>query len=134
MSISNKVKIIDDVITREVEFADEPTDDIQDAWFDIKEALGMYHGYYLGNKEDTDPPAAESVATSRKCVPIANIKQILAEQTVSTALLGPHREELRKMLEDSMRDHSKQEDTDSPAAEENCAFDWTRRGCVDCDD
>jgi hypothetical protein len=48
MAISDQVKIIDDVITREVEFADEPTDDIQNAWMDIKmfiivqEALRKY--------------------------------------------------------------------------------------------
>lgn len=100
-----------------------------------KIAINVYDDTW---EEDTDSTAAESVATSRKCVPISNIKQILAEQTVCTALLGPHREELREMLEDSMRDHSKQEDTDSPAAqqvwEEKCAFDWTRKGCIDCDD
>ena len=80
-----------------------------------KIAINVYDDTW---EEDTDSTAAESVATSRKCVPIANIKQILAEQTVSTALLGPHGEELREMLEDSMRDHSKQEDTNTPAAEQ----------------
>ena len=36
MSITDKVKLIDDLVTREVEWADEPTDDIQDAWIDLK--------------------------------------------------------------------------------------------------
>lgn len=36
MSIADKVKLIDDLVTREVEWADGPTDDIQDAWVDLK--------------------------------------------------------------------------------------------------
>ena len=43
MSIADKVKIIDDVITREVEWADEPTDDIQDAWVDIKYIIDKFY-------------------------------------------------------------------------------------------
>ena len=39
MSIADKVKLIDDVITREIEWADEPTDDIQDAWIDLKDLI-----------------------------------------------------------------------------------------------
>tara|TARA_R100000322_G_scaffold135662_1_gene91533 strand:+ start:863 stop:997 length:135 start_codon:yes stop_codon:yes gene_type:complete len=35
-SVSDAIKIIDDVITREIEWADEPTDDIQKAWHIIK--------------------------------------------------------------------------------------------------
>tara|TARA_R100000995_G_scaffold76428_1_gene46031 strand:+ start:785 stop:919 length:135 start_codon:yes stop_codon:yes gene_type:complete len=35
-SVSDAIKIIDDVITREIEWADESTDDIQKAWHIIK--------------------------------------------------------------------------------------------------
>tara|TARA_R100000388_G_C7121566_1_gene101206 strand:+ start:193 stop:363 length:171 start_codon:yes stop_codon:yes gene_type:complete len=38
-TLADKIKIIDDVITREVEWADEPTDDIQNAWLDIKDIV-----------------------------------------------------------------------------------------------
>ena len=38
-TLSDKVYIIDDVITREVEWSDESTDDIQNAWVDIKNIL-----------------------------------------------------------------------------------------------
>ena len=40
---AENIKIIDDVITNFVEWADEPTDDIQNAWVDIQESLRMYH-------------------------------------------------------------------------------------------
>lgn len=43
LSIADKVKIIDDVITREVNWADEPTDDIQDAWVDIKYIINKFY-------------------------------------------------------------------------------------------
>ena len=43
MSIADKVKIIDDVITREVNWADEPTDDIQDAWVDIRHIINKFY-------------------------------------------------------------------------------------------
>ena len=36
-------EIIDDVITREVEWADEPTDDIQNAWVDIKDLVNKFY-------------------------------------------------------------------------------------------
>jgi len=42
MSIADKIKIIDDVITREVNWADEPTDDIQDAWVDIQYIIDKF--------------------------------------------------------------------------------------------
>ena len=35
----DKINIIDDVITREIEWADHSTDDIQNAWLDIKKIL-----------------------------------------------------------------------------------------------
>lgn len=38
-SIADAVNIIDDVITREIEWADEPTDDIQKAWNIIRNRL-----------------------------------------------------------------------------------------------
>ena len=38
-SIADAVNIIDDVITREIEWADEPTDDIQKAWNIIQNRL-----------------------------------------------------------------------------------------------
>ena len=43
LSNAENIKIIDDVITNFVECADEPTDDIQNAWVDIQESLRMYH-------------------------------------------------------------------------------------------
>ena len=43
MSIADKIKIIDDVITREVNWADEPTDDIQDAWVYIKYIIDKFY-------------------------------------------------------------------------------------------
>ena len=43
LSNAENIKIIDDVITNFVEWADEPTDDIQNAWVDIQESLRMYH-------------------------------------------------------------------------------------------
>ena len=43
MSIADKVKIIDDVITREVNWADAPTDDIQDAWDDIRHIINKFY-------------------------------------------------------------------------------------------
>ena len=38
-SIADAVNVIDDVITREIEWADEPTDDIQKAWNIIRNRL-----------------------------------------------------------------------------------------------
>ena len=35
-NIADAVRIIDDVVTKEIEWADEPTDDIQKAWNIIK--------------------------------------------------------------------------------------------------
>ena len=35
-SVADAIAIIDDVITREIEWADEPTDDIQKAWHIVK--------------------------------------------------------------------------------------------------
>ena len=43
LSNAENIKIIDDVITNFVEWADEPTDDIWNAWVDIQESLRMYH-------------------------------------------------------------------------------------------
>ena len=43
MSIADKIKIIDDVITREVNWADEPTDEIQDAWVDIQYIIDKFY-------------------------------------------------------------------------------------------
>ena len=43
MSIADKIKIIDDVITREVNWADEPTDDIQDALVDIRHIINKFY-------------------------------------------------------------------------------------------
>ena len=42
-TLADKIKIIDDVITREVEWADEPTDDIQNAWVDIKDLVNKFY-------------------------------------------------------------------------------------------
>jgi len=40
MSIADKVKLIDDVITKEVELSEiGTTDDIQDAWIDLKDLI-----------------------------------------------------------------------------------------------
>ena len=41
-TLADKIKIINDVITREVEWADEPTDDIQNAWVDIKGIVNKF--------------------------------------------------------------------------------------------
>tara|TARA_B100001250_G_scaffold139997_1_gene119911 strand:+ start:93 stop:260 length:168 start_codon:yes stop_codon:yes gene_type:complete len=38
-TLADKVYIIDDVITREVEWSDDSTEDIQNAWVDIKNIL-----------------------------------------------------------------------------------------------
>ena len=38
-NLLDKINIIDDVITREIEWADHSTDDIQNAWLDIKKIL-----------------------------------------------------------------------------------------------
>jgi len=38
-TLADKIQIIDDVITREVDWADEPTDDIENAWLDIKDIV-----------------------------------------------------------------------------------------------
>lgn len=35
-NVEDAVKIIDEVITREIEWSDEPTDDIQRAWHIVK--------------------------------------------------------------------------------------------------
>ena len=35
--MTDAIEIINDVITREVEWADDPTDDIQQAWSRVKE-------------------------------------------------------------------------------------------------
>ncbi len=57
---AENIKIIDDVITNFVEWADESTDDIQNAWVDIQESLKIYHdnaiklkslGIYFNSKE-----------------------------------------------------------------------------------
>lgn len=57
---ADNIKIIDDVVKNFVEWADEPTDDIQDAWVDIQESLRIYHdnaiklkslGIYFNTKE-----------------------------------------------------------------------------------
>ena len=38
-SIADAINVIDDVITREIEWADGPTDDIQKAWNIIRNRL-----------------------------------------------------------------------------------------------
>ena len=43
LSNAENIKIIDDVITNFVEWADEPTDDIRNAWVDIQKSLTIYH-------------------------------------------------------------------------------------------
>ena len=48
MSIADKVKLIDDCISREVEWADESTDDIQDAWIDLKQVIKNQHTISIG--------------------------------------------------------------------------------------
>ena len=57
---AENIKIIDDVITNFVEWADESTDDIPNAWVDIQESLKIYHdnaiklkslGIYFNSKE-----------------------------------------------------------------------------------
>ena len=44
MSKKEALKIIDDVITREIEWADDPTDDIQEAWNIIRIVFKQYFG------------------------------------------------------------------------------------------
>jgi hypothetical protein len=40
MSIADKIKLIDDIITKEVELSEiGSTDDIQDAWIDLKDLI-----------------------------------------------------------------------------------------------
>ena len=43
-SLEDSVKMIDDLVTKEVEWADEATDDIQDAWLNIKNNLKQKKG------------------------------------------------------------------------------------------
>tara|TARA_R100000734_G_C3261734_1_gene60222 strand:+ start:261 stop:476 length:216 start_codon:yes stop_codon:yes gene_type:complete len=45
LSIADKVKLIDDVITREVEWADESTEDLQNAWVDVKHYINEFVNY-----------------------------------------------------------------------------------------
>ena len=45
LSIADKVKLIDDVITREVEWADESTEDLQNAWVDVKHYINEFLNY-----------------------------------------------------------------------------------------
>tara|TARA_R100000365_G_C2700570_1_gene39219 strand:- start:35 stop:196 length:162 start_codon:yes stop_codon:yes gene_type:complete len=40
--LPESIKIINDLVTREVEWADEPTDDIQDSWEIIQDALNSF--------------------------------------------------------------------------------------------
>ena len=42
-TLADKIYIIDDVITREIEWSDEPTDDIQNAWVDIKHMVNKFY-------------------------------------------------------------------------------------------
>ena len=42
MTTEKAVQIINDVITREVEWADDPTDDIQEAWDKIQMLVTAY--------------------------------------------------------------------------------------------
>ena len=43
LSIADKVKIIDDVITREIEWADESTEDLQNAWVDVRHYINEFY-------------------------------------------------------------------------------------------
>ena len=43
LSIADKVKIIDDVITREIEWSDESTEDLQNAWVDVRHYINEFY-------------------------------------------------------------------------------------------
>ena len=43
-------------------------------------------------------------------------------------------EDTNPPAENTVASSTEEEDTNPPAAEEQCVFDWTRKGCVDCDD
>tara|TARA_R100001510_G_scaffold13668_1_gene10869 strand:- start:358 stop:531 length:174 start_codon:yes stop_codon:yes gene_type:complete len=42
-TLADKIYIIDDVITREIEWSDKSTDDIQNAWVDIKHIVNKFY-------------------------------------------------------------------------------------------
>jgi len=43
LSIADKIYLIDEVITNEVEWSDYPTDDLQNAWVDIKDIVKQFY-------------------------------------------------------------------------------------------
>jgi hypothetical protein len=43
LSIADKINLIDDVVTNEVEWSDYPTDDLQNAWVDIKDIVNQFY-------------------------------------------------------------------------------------------
>tara|TARA_R100000231_G_scaffold57763_1_gene47760 strand:- start:104 stop:262 length:159 start_codon:yes stop_codon:yes gene_type:complete len=51
MSIADKVKLIDNIITKEVELSEiGATDDIQEAWIDLKDLINK--GYQITQREE----------------------------------------------------------------------------------
>ena len=43
VSIEDNVKLIDEVVTNEVEWSDKPTDDLQNAWLDIQDIVKQFY-------------------------------------------------------------------------------------------
>tara|TARA_A100001015_G_C15044812_1_gene742768 strand:+ start:1486 stop:1797 length:312 start_codon:yes stop_codon:yes gene_type:complete len=102
------------------------------------------------NKEDTNPPAENTVASSKTHLPREQtyklIEDFIAENNLDAwwmkdyggyialgiCTLLPEEEEEKEEEKDASS--TEEEDTNPPAAEEQCVFDWTRKGCVDCDD
>jgi hypothetical protein len=43
LSIADKINLIDEVVTNEVEWCDYPTDELQNAWVDIKDIVKQFY-------------------------------------------------------------------------------------------
>ena len=108
------------------------------------------------NKEDTNPPAAEQMLTKENLekhgwtvVPQGVWFGVDYDQSYKVNVLTLLTDLLdlddadgydfivcgyKKIIHQDEEEEEEEEDTNPPAAEEQCVFDWTRKGCVDCDD
>ena len=96
------------------------------------------------NKEDTDSTAAEPVAVAKTYLPREQtyelIEDFIAENNLDAWWMKDYGGYIALGICTLLpeEEEEEEEDTDSPPAqqvwEEKCAFDWTRKGCIDCDD
>ena len=156
MKIKHALSFITEIAAR---LADEPDyeDELEQQFVYLFNLVNSF------KQEDTDPPAAEQMLTRENLekygwtvVPQGAWFGVDYDQSYKVDVLALLTDLLdldvdsvdgydfvvcgyKKIIhQDEEEEEEEEEDTDPPAAqqvwEEKCAFDWTRKGCIDCDD